>query len=74
MRDANRGLLEQNINFTKKIRKKRQNVIKRGMLLFMAIRLLPDERYQTWTQLFKMLDIDADGYLQCEEIQFNVKE
>lgn len=45
MRDMNRGLLKENINFTKRIRKKRQNVIKRGMLLFMAIRLLPDERY-----------------------------
>ena len=45
------------------------NIIKRGMLLFISTRLLPEQRYQELTQLFQMLDSDGDGYLEKEELK-----
>ena len=43
-------------------------------MIFIAVRLLPENRYQELTQLFKMLDADSDGYLMKEELQSNVKD
>ncbi len=55
-------MLKQNIVFEKKL--KRTNVIKRGMLIFIATRLLPEERYLQLTQIFKLMDSESNGYLR----------
>jgi hypothetical protein len=39
------------------------NVIKRGMLLLVAVRLLPDNKYSDYSKIFKILDSRADGFL-----------
>jgi len=44
------------------------NIIKRGMLLFIAIRILPERRYGELTQLFQQLDKDRDGYLKVDDL------
>lgn len=43
------------------------NVIKRAMLMVIAIKLLPESKYLEYSKYFKILDGKADGYIDREE-------
>jgi Ca2+-binding EF-hand superfamily protein len=43
------------------------NVIKRGMIILIAVRLLSETKYADYSKIFKILDSKADGYLDIEE-------
>lgn len=47
----------------------RTNVIKQGVLLYIATRLLPPNRYQDLTQTFQTMDFNADGYLSTHDLK-----
>lgn len=69
MRRAHSESLKSNLQFTMpSSKKKRTNVIKRGMLIFISTRLLPEARYLELTQLFKMMDTNSEGYLRQEQL------
>ena len=54
--EQSRQLVRDNLRFKGLGRRKRMNVVKRGVLLFIATRLLPDHRYQELIQLFQTVD------------------
>jgi hypothetical protein len=63
MKKMHNDTLRSNIQFDRKIRRKKMNVIKRGMLIFISTRLLPEQRYLELTQLFKLMDSESNGFL-----------
>lgn len=62
-------LVKENLAFRGLGKRRKMNIIKRGVLLFIATRLLPDSRYQELTQLFQTFDLDGDGSITWDEIK-----
>lgn len=60
-------LKEKYFKFKKEVPEK-MNIIKRGFLLFIAIRMLNTQKLDEITELFRMLDKDIDGYLSFSDI------
>lgn len=53
----------------KKLKLKQVNIIKRGMLVFIAVKMLGTKRSDEVTEMFRFLDKDIDGYLSLSDIQ-----
>ncbi|TNV73494.1 hypothetical protein FGO68_gene12710 [Halteria grandinella] len=71
----NQGLIIETINFKPRANfGSVSNMIKQGMLLYIATKLLNPQKYQDLTQVFQTLDYDADGYLDIQDIQHFLKQ
>eukprot|EP00347_Sterkiella_histriomuscorum_P000549 403375425 len=71
--DISQNLIRDNMQFRPTIKRRRMNIIKRGMLLYIATRLLPEQRYGELTQLFQVLDSNGDGYLLKDSLKQQLK-
>lgn len=71
--DLSHSFIGENLTFKPTEKRRRLNVIKRGMLLFIATRLLPENRYMELNQLFTALDVQGDGYLTQDSLKNYLK-
>ena len=51
----------------REVKQKKLNVIKRAVLIIVAVKLLPESKYLEYSRYFKNLDENADGYIDKEE-------